>query len=124
MTATRDDLIALALVTLEAHTFEARGLHIHYDDATCAWWLVTDDDLVAYGRMLDEGVHDAYSHWCSQTGSTAVDPTRIVRDFDADETTDLDALTAEAGAADDMVSYMGLRFLRDDVEALIEGEAA
>ena len=126
----RDDLVALALAQLTAHSFDARDLHMHYDHATQAWWMVTGDDLVAFGRMLAAEVPDAYSHWCAQTGSTAVDAMRVVRDYDADETTDLDALRDEAGAADDMVSYMALVFLRDEVEEIIamdaeiEGEAA
>lgn len=126
----RQDLIDLALATLDAHSFEERGIHLHYDHATMAWWMVTDDDLVSYGQMLEAEVQDAYSHWCSQTSAREVDVERVVRDYGADETTDLDELQAEAGAADDMVSYMTLRFLRDDVEEIIaqdaeiEGEAA
>lgn len=105
------------------HSYEPRGLHLHSDSATNAWWLVDDDDLEELGRLLAAGNHDAYSVWCSQTLGEEIDIGRIVLDYDADPKTDLSALAAEAGAADDMTSFMVLTFLRDEVAEIIATNA-
>lgn len=120
---TTQDLIDLATEYLsdhaQIHAYDARGIYLHRDDATCAWWMIDADDIELLGVLLNDDAPDAYSRWCSMTTGAEVDPTDVVNDFGADTSTDLDALQAEAGAADDMIGYMALRFLRDDIEEII-----
>lgn len=107
----------------EVHAFDSRGLYLHYDDATMGWWMIDRDDMKRLAELLSADQDDAYSRWCSGTSAVEIDVDRIVLDYDADESTDLDALQYEAGAADDMRAYMVLRFLRDDVEEIIAQNA-
>ena len=64
---------------------------------------------------------DAYSHWCNQT--TAIEVNLDAVAIFAEDCDDLDALEVEAGAADDMPTFMALRFLRDEIVAMIEQNA-
>ena len=116
----RHDAIDLAVTHINADAFEARGLYLYYDDPTDEHYIVSADDMAELGRMLSAGTRDAYSHWCNQSSATEVDCVAIVDSFPMDEDTDLDALMAEAGAADDMPTYMAIRFLRDSIEDIIQ----
>ena len=43
------------------------GGYAHFDDSTRSWWIVSRADVILLGRMLANGVPDAYSVWCSKT---------------------------------------------------------
>lgn len=122
MATTIASTIEYLSTTHQVHASEKRGLYLHYDQATLAWWMFTRDDLKLLGRMLaEDDAFDAYSRWCSQTSGIEINLDKIAGEYDADA--DLDALMSEAGAADDMPSYMALCFLRDEVEELIRQNA-
>lgn len=100
------------------HSFERATTTLYlYREAQTGWWLVDADDLADLGRRL-AGEADAYSLWCSDTSASEVDPGEIARTIGPDA--NLDALRDAAGAADDMVTYMALRFLREDVERAMD----
>jgi len=68
---TTTDLLTLAIDTIRA---ERRGdLYAYYDDASCATYVSTRDELVRLGEMLASGMDAAYSHWCAETPSTLAD---------------------------------------------------
>lgn len=95
---------------LDAHL--GRGCALYFDDATNEWWVVSQDDLESLGRALLAGSDDAYSRWCSMSAATQVDVWQVVREWDIDAETDLDALAAEAS---DPVDYLALRYLQDEI---------
>jgi hypothetical protein len=44
------------------------GTRVHYrDDAMRETYSATPAEVRALGRMVHDGVKDAYSHWCAQT---------------------------------------------------------
>ena len=68
---TTTSLLTLAIDTIRA---ERRGdAYAYYDDAACATYVSTRDELVRLGEMLASGMDDAYSHWCAETPSTLAD---------------------------------------------------
>ncbi len=105
----------------DVHSHERRGLHIYFDDATSAWWMVDNSDLRELGAIVKAGGQDAYSRWCSDTVAVEIDLESVAGM--ADEDTDLGTLRDEAGAADDMVTWMALEFLAEDVQEMVAQNA-
>jgi hypothetical protein len=70
-TMTTTELLTLAIDTIRA---ERRGdLYAYYDDAACATYVSTRDELVRLGEMLASGMDAAYSHWCAETTAVLAD---------------------------------------------------
>ena len=70
-TTTTTSLLTLAIDTIRA---ERRGdAYVYRDDASCATYVATRDELVRLGQMLASGMDDAYSHWCAETPSVLAD---------------------------------------------------
>lgn len=113
---TREDLINLAAETLKCEGQRAAGRWIYHDGPT-GWWVVEDEDMVTLGRLLSDWVSlsHAMETWCVKSDAVEIDIDRIVRDSKITAATDLDALMHEAGAAGDTVTYLVLRFARQDV---------
>ncbi len=112
----RAKLIESAVDFIHAKTFKARGLHIYKADETGERHIVTDDAMAKLGRMLAAKTPDVYAEWCHVSTIIEVDVEGIVHDSSIGEDTDLDALQAEAGAADDMATFMMLEFHREEIE--------
>ena len=45
----------------------------YYDDASQAYYLAPEDDMVTLGQMLLDDVEDAYSIWCSWCSHPVID---------------------------------------------------
>lgn len=78
---TRTDRIQTAIDRLNATQLDD-GDYAYLADETDAYYRVTEDDLEALGRMLDDGAPDAYSHWCSGYGEE-MGPSTVERWDDA-----------------------------------------
>lgn len=114
---------ANAVLHIDAHEYAARELYLHRDDATREWYMATGEEMDALAAMLDADVDDAYSLWCANTVPRLVDVVDVVNSFPITADTDLDTLQAEAGAADDMITYMAIEFLSDDIADIVRVNA-
>ncbi len=114
---------ATAVLYLDAHEFAARELYLYRDDATREWYMATGEEMDMLADMLAADVDDAYSIWCSNTVPRLVDVADVVNSFPITEQTDLDTLQAEAGTADDMITWMAIEFLSDDIADVVRVNA-
>jgi hypothetical protein len=94
MNASRDELIQLAAETLDCEGHGAHGHYVYHDKPT-GWWMVSDADMAALGRLAYEDPANAYSRWCDATTAMEVDMDLIVRDYEITAETDMDTLAAE-----------------------------
>ncbi len=61
------DCLKTAIDKLDATETDDLGTYEYLDDATGKYYLSDESDLVELGRMILDGVSDAYSIWCSNT---------------------------------------------------------
>jgi len=81
--------------------------------------LVGPEHLADLGRRLEAEQEDAYSLWCAEAGCDERVTARSVA-TDLPDGCDLGALRAEAAAAGDMATVIGLDLLRDEIEAELD----
>lgn len=108
------DMIELAAETLGCKGQTAAGQWL-YRETPIVWWLVTDEDMAALGRLAYEDESGARARWHATTSAVEVNILSIVRDSEITSDTDLDALMSEAGQAGDTVTYLVLAHARADV---------
>lgn len=111
--------VARACEALHAVTHGDR--HAYVDTATGAAYLIDDEALAAFGRMLAEDVPDAYIRWCETTEATEIDALYIIALLERSH--DLDALRAEADADADFDIVVAIDLLRPTLQALLREES-
>lgn len=111
--------VARACEALLAATHGDR--HAYVDTATGAAYLVDDEALAAYGRMLADDVPGAYLRWCETTDATEIDALYIIHLLERSH--DLDALRAEADADAEFDLVVAIDLLRPTLEALLREES-
>lgn len=95
--------------------------YAYVDTATGAAYLVDDEALAIYGRMLADDVSDAYLRWCETTEATEIDALYIIRMLERSH--DLDALRSEADANAEFEIVVAIDLLRPTLQALLREES-
>jgi hypothetical protein len=110
--------IELAAETLDCEGHCAHGHYIYRDQPT-GWWMVSDADMAALGRLIDTSDTPARAVrlWCDTSKALEVDLDLIVRDYEITTATDIDALISKCEAMDppDIMTALVLRFARSHV---------
>jgi hypothetical protein len=118
MSARRDDLIRLAAETLGCVGQTAHGHWIYRDEPT-GLWMVPANSMGRLGKMVEADPVNGHDAWCSLVDSNVmeVDVSLTVSDYEITTDTDLDGLMSEllTSATPDIMTYLLLRFYRDDV---------
>ncbi len=108
-----------ACIALAAVTHGDR--HAYVDTMTGAAYLIDDEALATFGRMLAEDVPDAYLRWCETTDATEIDALYIIHLLERSH--DLDALRAEADTDADFDIVVAIDLLRPTLQALLREES-
>jgi hypothetical protein len=111
--------VARACAALHAVTYGDR--HAYVDTTTGAAYLVDDEALAVYGRMLAEWDEPDYIRWCRTTDATEIDALYIIHLLERSH--DLDALRAEADADADFDIVVAIDLLRPTLQALLREES-
>ena len=67
-----------AIKMLEAHHIPGTREYVYFDPGTDAHYVVPANELERLADMLGDGVHDAYSVWCSELVSEEASDSQVL----------------------------------------------